>query len=196
MRLTGATLAPHDPLQHHNLEAPPIPPLVAMPPDIVAKCANKGLGIRRYSHHPNAKNQKQAQPSSSYTHRQTAPAPSLSLLQRNASPGLRRSRDQSLPGLGNPFLSRGHTPSCRPCGTRRDMGLHLTAGFGLPYLSEKLLSEIGGNTDVSADSKDGKGRTPLSWAAEGGHEAVVKLLAERDDVAADSKDKWGRMPLW
>lgn len=69
-------------------------------------------------------------------------------------------------------------------------------GFGLLYLSERPLSEIGGNTDVSADSKDGKGRTPLWWAAEGGHEAVVKLLVERDDVAADSKDKWGRTPLW
>ena len=31
--------------------------------------------------------------------------------------------------------------------------------------------------DVVANSKDENGRTPLSWAAEGGHEAVVKLLA-------------------
>jgi ankyrin repeat protein len=30
--------------------------------------------------------------------------------------------------------------------------------------------------DVEADSKDEYGRTPLSWAAVGGHEAVVKLL--------------------
>jgi ankyrin repeat protein len=30
---------------------------------------------------------------------------------------------------------------------------------------------------------------------ERGHEAVVRLLVERDDVAVDSKDKSGRRPL-
>jgi ankyrin repeat protein len=49
--------------------------------------------------------------------------------------------------------------------------------------------------DVEADSKDEDGRTPLSWAVEGGHEAVVKLLVERDDVEADSKHSRGRTPL-
>jgi ankyrin repeat protein len=32
------------------------------------------------------------------------------------------------------------------------------------------------------------GQTPLSRAAEEGHEAVVKLLLERDDVTADLRD--------
>ena len=36
-----------------------------------------------------------------------------------------------------------------------------------------------GRDDVDVNSK---GRTPLSWAAERGYEAVVKLLIERDDV--------------
>jgi ankyrin repeat protein len=49
--------------------------------------------------------------------------------------------------------------------------------------------------DVEADSMDGYGRTPLSWAADRGHEAVVRLLVERDDVEADSKDNSGRTPL-
>ncbi|KAI9782990.1 MAG: hypothetical protein M1816_001650 [Peltula sp. TS41687] len=48
---------------------------------------------------------------------------------------------------------------------------------------------------VEADSRDGYGRTPLLWAAEGGHEAVVKLLVERDDVDADSRDNDGWTPL-
>jgi ankyrin repeat protein len=49
--------------------------------------------------------------------------------------------------------------------------------------------------DVEADSKNSYGRTPLSWAAERGHKAVVRLLVERNDVEADSKDNDGRTPL-
>ncbi|KAH0556074.1 hypothetical protein GP486_005987 [Trichoglossum hirsutum] len=49
--------------------------------------------------------------------------------------------------------------------------------------------------DIGADAKDVYGRTPLSWAAIGGHEAVVRLLVERDDVKADSKDRRDRTPL-
>jgi hypothetical protein len=35
-------------------------------------------------------------------------------------------------------------------------------------------------------------KTPLWWAAIRGHEAVVKLLVERNNVTADSKDEDGR----
>jgi hypothetical protein len=79
---------------------------------------------------------------------------------------------------------------------RQATGLYLTAGFGLLYVSERLLSEINRNIYVAADSKDNYGQTPLWRAAERGHEAVVKLLVEREDVIADSKDRDGRTPLW
>ena len=48
---------------------------------------------------------------------------------------------------------------------RQVIGLHLTARFGLLYLSGRLLTELGGNISIFADSKDGRGRTPLLWAA-------------------------------
>jgi ankyrin repeat protein len=56
----------------------------------------------------------------------------------------------------------------------------------------KLLVDTG---KVDVDFKDENGRTPLSWAAEEGHEAVVKLLVDTGKVDIDSKDGDGRTPL-
>ena len=72
-------------------------------------------------------------------------------------------------------------------------GLHLTARLGLQHLSQNLLSKS--KEIILADSRDSGGRTTLSWAAEHGHEAVVKQLLERDDVDAGSTDRLGRTPL-
>ena len=47
----------------------------------------------------------------------------------------------------------------------------------------KLLLEKG----ADVESKDRYGRTPLSWAAGNGHEAVVKLLLEKG-ADVESKD--------
>ena len=57
----------------------------------------------------------------------------------------------------------------------------------------KLLLETGKDDVELKYKKDG--RTPLSWAAKGGHEAVVKLLLETGKVDVESKDWGGRTPL-
>src|SRR5271156_2090642 len=70
-------------------------------------------------------------------------------------------------------------------------GMHVVAYFGLHNIMKLLLAQDG----LGPDSKDGYGRTPLSWAAENGHEAVVKLLLAREGVDPDFKDGYGRTPL-
>ena len=69
-------------------------------------------------------------------------------------------------------------------------GVHVAAYFGLGGTIIGLLKN-GYNPDL----QDSYGRTPLSWAAERGHEAVVKLLLETGKVDVESKDKYGQTPL-
>ena len=46
------------------------------------------------------------------------------------------------------------------------------------------------------DSKNSRGHTPLSWAAQnGGHEANVKLLVDTSKVEVNSTDSGGRTAL-
>jgi len=50
--------------------------------------------------------------------------------------------------------------------------------------------------DVNPNQGDTEyGRTPLSWAAEKGHEGVVKVLLGRGDVRTITPDNWGQTPL-
>jgi ankyrin repeat protein len=72
---------------------------------------------------------------------------------------------------------------------RRMTGVHLAAYFGRVETTMALLKN---RHDL--DSKDTYGRTPLSWAAKSGHEAVVKLLLE-EGAELETKDDDGQTPL-
>jgi ankyrin repeat protein len=72
---------------------------------------------------------------------------------------------------------------------RQITGLHLAAYFGVIEVVQFLLSS---NSPHLKDSYD---RTPLSYAAAGGHDGVVQLLLTTRGVDADSKNDHGRTPL-
>jgi ankyrin repeat protein len=69
-------------------------------------------------------------------------------------------------------------------------GLHMAAYYGL----KESVSLLASNWKI--DEQDGYWRTPLSYAVENGHEAVVERLLAKDDVDLDSKDMYGHTPLW
>ncbi|KAI9774751.1 MAG: hypothetical protein M1839_001618, partial [Geoglossum umbratile] len=74
---------------------------------------------------------------------------------------------------------------------RQMTGVHVTAYFGLVETIMGLLKK-----EYNPDLQDSYGRTPLSWAAEKGHETVVKLLLATEKVDLDSKDfLYERTPL-
>jgi len=52
-----------------------------------------------------------------------------------------------------------------------------------------------GREEVNPDNPDNGGRTPLSYAASGGHEGVAKILLGREEVNPDRLDNDGRTPL-
>jgi ankyrin repeat protein len=77
--------------------------------------------------------------------------------------------------------------------------LCLASSLGLERAVKLFLHELDPNSvDLvnEVNSEEGEyGQTPLSWAAEKGHEAVVQLLLKTDKVEVDSKDSHGRTPL-
>jgi ankyrin repeat protein len=48
---------------------------------------------------------------------------------------------------------------------------------------------------VDANPKSRKERTPLPYAAEAGHRAIVKLLLDKKYIYANSKSRYGQTPL-
>lgn len=67
---------------------------------------------------------------------------------------------------------------------------HILAYFGLAECTLTLL-----DTHYHPDLMDSDGRTPLSVAAERGHETIVRLLLARDDVNTEPRDQYCQIPL-
>ena len=82
----------------------------------------------------------------------------------------------------------------RDCPSHGTTPLHIASRYSIMGLLFEILKDLN-NVDVKTDSKDIDSGMSLSRVAEGRHEAVVKLLVERDGVWADSKDENGRTPL-
>ena len=72
--------------------------------------------------------------------------------------------------------------------------IHLASVYNLKGLLQIILQKAD-PVDPIINAKDEYNRTPLSYAAMLGNEAIVKLLVKQDDVVVDSKDKKGRTPL-
>jgi ankyrin repeat protein len=70
------------------------------------------------------------------------------------------------------------------------LGMHLCAFFGLHHSLQGLR-----NAGGKPASQDCSGRTPLHWAAENGHDMVVRWLLVQDDVKVNIKDGMNDTPL-
>ena len=93
---------------------------------------------------------------------------------------------------GGSFLSlRHHEFRRRSYQVTKDLkAMHLLAYLGLRRLAVALLRR-----EQYVDHKDSVGRTPLFYAAQNGHEAVIQILLDQVGVKADCKDFDGRTPL-
>jgi len=69
--------------------------------------------------------------------------------------------------------------------------LHCASIFGINKIVAGLVKVEG----CDVNKKDCSGYTPLTWAALGGHEGVVKILLGRDDINPDKPSNDGETPL-
>jgi ankyrin repeat protein len=72
--------------------------------------------------------------------------------------------------------------------------VHIASMHGLVGLLTAIL-QMGGEAWMYIDAKAAQDRTPLTWAAIRGHEAIVRLLLETGDVDTNAKASNGWTPL-
>ena len=73
----------------------------------------------------------------------------------------------------------------------RFSGLHCASFFGIVEVVTGLIEM----ECYDINEGDFLGRGPLTWAAQNGHEGVVKILLERGEVNPDKSDNYGQTPL-
>ncbi|KAL8402397.1 hypothetical protein RB596_008966 [Gaeumannomyces avenae] len=109
----------------------------------------------------------------------------------------KQSRSEVFAWPPNAFITmwvRIHNKLDFPSSGRLGLGanlVHLLSKHGLAKALEVILP----NSNHIIDIPDNYGRTPLSYAASAGHEAVVKLLLGTGIVDVDSMDRGGLTPL-
>ncbi|OBT82165.1 hypothetical protein VE02_10024 [Pseudogymnoascus sp. 03VT05] len=102
----------------------------------------------------------------------------------------------AVPSIQDPLIVfRSPTVHQRKCKTLSTVSVGMSRLLPILRSAMPMFVATQSMFDSCACILDEGGRTPLCWAAERGHEAVVKLLVEREDVVADSKDEDGRTPL-
>lgn len=72
--------------------------------------------------------------------------------------------------------------------------VHVIAGYRVLGPLTAILQRADKGTG-HIDTRDEVGRTPLSWAAQNGHEAVIKLLLDTSKVDINLRDSDGKTPL-
>lgn len=77
-------------------------------------------------------------------------------------------------------------------GNKKMNSLHIMAHWGMHVLLQEFMPGEGFTPTISIDSRDSLFRTPLSYAAESGHENIVKILL---DYGADATDGNSISPL-
>ena len=70
-------------------------------------------------------------------------------------------------------------------------GLHCASIFGIDEIVAGLVEVEG----CDINQKDCVGNTALMWAAQNGHEGIVKILLGRDDVDPNKPGQYGQTPL-
>jgi ankyrin repeat protein len=79
--------------------------------------------------------------------------------------------------------------------------LHLASYFGILPLAQKIIlkgrwKKTFHLNDERVNQTDGRGQTPLIWAAKNGHWPIVKLLLQEPNILADCRDASGETPLY